>query len=107
MNDISLPAGEFKATCLKLMDEVAATGKSVTITKRGKAVARLVPARETRVPRAGALAHTIEILGDIETPLYEVRDPVGKFDRIEAQIAVHEQVPAYGARRRGGKKASP
>ncbi|MGQ0618912.1 MAG: type II toxin-antitoxin system Phd/YefM family antitoxin [Panacagrimonas sp.] len=101
MNDISLPAGEFKATCLKLMDEVAATGRSVTITKRGKPVARLVPVDDARIPRAGSLAHTIEILGDIEAPLYDVVDPVAKFDRIEALLAVHEQTRAYPAARRG------
>ncbi len=38
-----IPAGEFKAKCLKLMDEVNATGEELVITKRGKPVARLVP----------------------------------------------------------------
>ncbi len=38
-----IPAGEFKAKCLKLMDEVQQTGQEVIITKRGKPVARLVP----------------------------------------------------------------
>lgn len=105
MNDISLPAGEFKATCLKLMDEVAATGMSVTITKRGKAVARLVPAREAQIPRAGALAHTIEILGDIEAPLYSVRDDRAEgFDRSPPPSAVHERPPAYAASARPRKK---
>ena len=35
--------GKFKATCLKLLDQVAATGEPVIITKRGKVLARLVP----------------------------------------------------------------
>lgn len=105
MNDISLPAGEFKATCLKLMDEVAATGMSVTITKRGKAVARLVPVDDARIPRAGALAHTIEILGDIEAPLYDVVDPVARFDRIEAELAVHERARAYPVSRRSRNRS--
>ena len=30
-----IAAGKFKATCLKLMDRVAATGEPVVITKRG------------------------------------------------------------------------
>jgi len=38
-----VPAGEFKAHCLQLMDEVAATGQPIIITKRGKPVAKLVP----------------------------------------------------------------
>jgi prevent-host-death family protein len=36
-------AGEFKATCLKLIDRVAATGEPLEITKRGKTLVRLVP----------------------------------------------------------------
>ena len=38
-----IPAGEFKAHCLKLMDEVQAQRKSIIITKRGKPIAKLVP----------------------------------------------------------------
>ena len=39
----AMSAAEFKAKCLRIMDEVAATGEAVTVTKRGKPVARLVP----------------------------------------------------------------
>ena len=38
-----IAAGEFKARCLELMDVVAERGKEFVITKRGKAVAKLVP----------------------------------------------------------------
>lgn len=38
-------AGEFKAKCLRLMDQVAATGERIVITKRGKPVAELGPVR--------------------------------------------------------------
>lgn len=38
-----MPAGDFKAECLKLMDEVNETGATIVITKRGRAVSRLVP----------------------------------------------------------------
>jgi len=41
---LTMPAGEFKAKCLKLMDEAVLTQKSVTITKRGKVVGKFVPA---------------------------------------------------------------
>ena len=40
----TIPAGEFKAKCLKLMDEVNETGMPIIITKRGRPVSRLVPA---------------------------------------------------------------
>jgi len=39
----TVPAGEFKARCLALMDEVQARGETIVITKRGKPVAQLVP----------------------------------------------------------------
>ena len=39
-------ASEFKAKCLKIMDEVAKTGEREVITKRGVPVAELIPARE-------------------------------------------------------------
>lgn len=43
----TIKASEFKATCLQLMDDVAAGGEPVEITKNGRPVARLVavPAR--------------------------------------------------------------
>ena len=34
-------AGEFKAKCLRIMDEVQATGEPVLVTKRGKPVVRV------------------------------------------------------------------
>ncbi|MFQ5938647.1 MAG: type II toxin-antitoxin system Phd/YefM family antitoxin, partial [Alphaproteobacteria bacterium] len=42
----TVKAGEFKAKCLKIMDQVAATGEVVTITKRGRPVAQLGPVVE-------------------------------------------------------------
>jgi prevent-host-death family protein len=38
-----MPAGEFKAKCLGLMDEVQDTGEEIVITKHGQPVAKLVP----------------------------------------------------------------
>jgi prevent-host-death family protein len=45
----SIPAGEFKAKCLALLDEVAQTGQEVVVTKRGRAVARVIPAKPEKV----------------------------------------------------------
>jgi prevent-host-death family protein len=44
MSDLILPAAEFKAKCLALIDRVRDRGEPITITKRGRVVARLVPA---------------------------------------------------------------
>jgi prevent-host-death family protein len=40
----SVPATEFKARCLALIDQVHDSGQPITITKRGKVVAVLQPA---------------------------------------------------------------
>jgi prevent-host-death family protein len=50
-----MPAGEFKARCLQVMDQVRTTRTPVVITKRGKPVAKLVPADEAREPILGRL----------------------------------------------------
>lgn len=42
----TIPAGVFKARCLAILDEVAATGTEVVVTKRGKPVARVVGVAE-------------------------------------------------------------
>src|ERR1035438_2327581 len=39
----TIGAGEFKAKCLKLLDEVAETRETLVITKHGKPVAQVVP----------------------------------------------------------------
>lgn len=39
----TLKASDFKATCLKVMNEVAATGTPVIVTKNGKPVGKFVP----------------------------------------------------------------
>jgi prevent-host-death family protein len=69
-----MPAGEFKAKCLQVMDDVQATGRGVVITKRGKPVARLLPIEATPPVSFGALAGTITIVGDIIGPSGEVWD---------------------------------
>ena len=48
MAERTVKAGEFKAKCLQIMDEVAATGDTVVVTKRGRAVVRLVPMENRR-----------------------------------------------------------
>lgn len=50
----TISASEFKAKCLALLDEVAATGRELVVTKRGKPVARLVPAEPPK-PLAGSV----------------------------------------------------
>jgi prevent-host-death family protein len=67
MKDATMPAGEFKARCLEVMDSVSRTRRSVVITKRGKPVVRLVPVAPAPAPLLGWARG--EILGDITKPV--------------------------------------
>jgi prevent-host-death family protein len=42
----TVSASQFKAQCLAMLDEVAATGEEIVVTKRGRAVARVLSAGE-------------------------------------------------------------
>ena len=65
----SIPAGEFKAKCLAILDEVNSTGEPVLITKRGKPVARVDVPYESKSEPAdsifGCLRHMATIQGDL------------------------------------------
>jgi prevent-host-death family protein len=65
----TVPAGEFKAKCLKLIDEVAETRKPLVITKRGKPVAEVVPMPAKQRDIVGSMKGSVTILGDIISPL--------------------------------------
>lgn len=67
----TIPAGEFKAKCLSLMDEVERTGEPLVITKRGRPVARLVPERTAPKSLFGSMRGSVIIKGDIISPLDE------------------------------------
>ena len=69
----TMPAGKFKAHCLKVMDEVRARREPVIITKKGVPVAKLVPARERQLDVFGCMAGTAEIRGDIGAPVVPAR----------------------------------
>ncbi len=61
----NINASEFKARCLRVLDDVQATRTEVVITKRGKPVARLVPIGPARGTLRGAWKGTAQIRGDI------------------------------------------
>ena len=67
-------AAEFKAKCLKLIDEMQADGESITITKRGKPVAVLTAAKEEKpAPDSlfGAMKGTVLFFEDPLGPAYD------------------------------------
>ena len=63
---MNMPAGQFKAKCLKLMDEVGKNHSEIVITKFGKPVAKLVPIERSK-PKSlfGCMKGTVTILGNI------------------------------------------
>jgi prevent-host-death family protein len=81
-----IPAGEFKAKCLGLMDEVNQGNIEILITKRGKPFARLVPTAPEEKPFVPLWGRSpeVKILGDIVEPLHWP-DASRKWDRVVAQ----------------------
>jgi prevent-host-death family protein len=75
----TMPAGEFKTHCLRVMAEVQRKREPVLITKKGRPVAKLVPLDEARTEVLGCLRGKIEILGDIVAPIF----PAGEWEANE------------------------
>jgi prevent-host-death family protein len=65
----TMPAGEFKARCLRVMEEVKKYRTPIVITKKGRAVAKLVPPDGPAADVFGCMAGTARIVGDIEKPV--------------------------------------
>ena len=66
-----IKASEFKAKCLKIMDEVAASGETVVITKHGIPITELVPAKRRPDTLFGAMKGSVTYMGDIISPTGE------------------------------------
>ena len=64
-----IAAGKFKAHCLSLMEDVRSTREPLVITKRGKPVAKLVPADDDKDDFIGRLEGVFRVVGDIESPI--------------------------------------
>ena len=60
-----MAAGSFKVHCLSLMDEVQAKRETIVITKRGKPVAKLIPADQDADEIYNFLAGKGAITGDV------------------------------------------
>jgi prevent-host-death family protein len=64
-----IAAGDFKARCLTLMEDVRSTREPLLITKRGKPVAKLMPIEDTKDDFIGRLEGVFRVVGDIESPI--------------------------------------
>ena len=85
----TLSASQFESRCLSLIEEVAQTGRSITITKDGRPVSRLVPCSDNVPERSSAPS---------PEPRVADRDPI--------TLAVHIDIGA-GSLRDGPPFPSP
>jgi prevent-host-death family protein len=71
MKKREVPAGKFKAECLRLIDQVADTHEPIIITKRGRPIVEVVPLRP---PKGKPLQGSVIVHGDIVGPILESWD---------------------------------
>lgn len=70
----SVPASEFRANCARILDTVAADGREVIIERRGRPIAKIVPATQGRVGLRGLLVGLVDIPPDIDIDALETVD---------------------------------
>ena len=66
---MDISAAQFKAECLKLMDQVEKTRQPITITKHGRPVAQLAPVPADTDSLFGYMKGTLRVNGDAMAPL--------------------------------------
>jgi prevent-host-death family protein len=91
----TMPAGQFKARCLRVMEEVKKYRTPVVITKKGRPVAKLVPADTPAADVFGCMAGTARIAGDIEAPVL----PAEAWDAVSLGAPARRTKPARSRRR--------
>ena len=71
LSSTPISISQFKARALRLIAQVAETGAELTITKRGKVIARILPAEVVSSPglSAGKLRDSVIFEGDITSPV--------------------------------------
>lgn len=64
---------EFKAKCLSLLEQVSKTKTPLRVTRRGKAIADVIPASSETEERSwiGSMSESVEITGDIISPVID------------------------------------
>jgi len=67
---------EFKAKCLSLLEEVSKTKTPLRVTRRGQAIADVIPASSDVEERnwMGSMSGSIEITGDVLSPVIEIQE---------------------------------
>ncbi len=64
----------FKAKCLSLLEEVSKTKTPLRVTRRGKAIADVIPASSEGDERSwiGSLSGSVKIVGDVVSPVIDM-----------------------------------
>jgi prevent-host-death family protein len=72
MQEIAI--SKFKARCLSLLEEVSKTKTPLRVTRRGKAIADVIPTTSEAEERSwiGSMSDSIDIVGDIVSPVIDV-----------------------------------
>jgi prevent-host-death family protein len=65
MKEQTLPISDFKARCLRLLEELAERGETIVVTKHGKPIARIVPFQSESPPLKGRWEGQGKTKGDI------------------------------------------
>ncbi|MGZ4829385.1 MAG: type II toxin-antitoxin system prevent-host-death family antitoxin [Candidatus Angelobacter sp.] len=69
------PVSKFKANCSARIEQVRKTRRPIRITRRGKAIAEIVPVPSGKGANwLGSMKGTAEILGDIVSPVIDRED---------------------------------
>ncbi len=71
-----VPISHFKAKCLALLEQVHKTKKPIRVTRFGKPIAEVIPPSPSAESDEwlGMMSDTIEIVGDIVSPVIEEGD---------------------------------
>ncbi len=72
----TIAISKFKATCFQVLKRIQRTGKPILVTRFGKPVAEIIPARATKRRKRwlGSMAGTVRITGDIISPASDESD---------------------------------
>jgi prevent-host-death family protein len=72
MREIAI--SKFKAKCLSLLQEVSKTKTPLRVTRRGKAIADVIPSASEGDERSwiGSFAGSVDIVGDVVSPVIDM-----------------------------------
>jgi antitoxin (DNA-binding transcriptional repressor) of toxin-antitoxin stability system len=74
MMSTKIAISQFKSHCLEIIEKLQSNGQSVIITKRDKAVAKVLPIDNKKVSLFGMLKNKAEIKANILEPIDEKWD---------------------------------